>query len=483
LINKKVSPTYIFAILTNERLKNFLLKSYEDKGYRIYFFETEAFAIKELQRGSKPGLFIFEVPKKMLSQPQILKILQQERQGHVEGNFVPFIGVSEEEDIKLEKKIFEWGGTDFFSMTRDLSILRARIKKELESLFNYHYMISEHNKLRKKHIIQHRLNEFAKRMQTLTDEHILNDHIPTFLRSIFEIGLYSFYEYNPEKKTLKLLSHNHKDLKKDVSIEITPPKASIMWNTIIKKDATLVENIRKTIFFNPMPYSGKYTGKSVLCIPIIFKDTVRGIINMTNKKNDEPFTDWDVEMAKSFAEHIASQREIIQNYKKIEKLSRFDPLTGILNRRVLLEKVETEFAKAKRYSSTMSVVMGDIDFFKQVNDTYGHVVGDFILKNVALVIRDNIREKNVDIFGRYGGEEFLLCFPNVCKHAAYKAVNRIREILQDKKFVIDNMTVRVTMSFGISGSESSDKEVFEIIKRADEALYYSKRNGRNLVSL
>ena len=164
--------------------------------------------------------------------------------------------------------------------------------------------------------------------------------------------------------------------------------------------------------------------------------------------------------------------------KDLEKKSILDPLTGCYNKKeitILLERFLREFL---RYSNPLSILMCDIDHFKRVNDTYGHLAGDFVLREVAKIIKNNIRQS--DACGRFGGEEFLILLPNTKLIGAMKLAERIRNNIKNKDFIFEHKKIKVTISIGITSASKSDS-VFSLIERVDEALYEAKRKGRDRV--
>jgi len=168
-------------------------------------------------------------------------------------------------------------------------------------------------------------------------------------------------------------------------------------------------------------------------------------------------------------------RELIVLNKKLEALAHKDALTGINNRRELYHVSTTLIALSKREKSTISVVMLDIDNFKEINDTYGHDVGDEVLKNLANLIKKNIRDS--DVFVRYGGEEFVLLLPNTVINQALITLEKIRTLVAGKCMTND---ISITVSIGVvEFKEDIDKS----IKRADKAMYRSKATGKNRVTV
>ncbi len=159
--------------------------------------------------------------------------------------------------------------------------------------------------------------------------------------------------------------------------------------------------------------------------------------------------------------------------KEFEKLAFFDELTGIANRRNLTEVLAKEVANAKRYQSSLSIVMFDIDHFKRVNDTYGHNIGDLVLKEVSNSVANTIRSG--DSFGRWGGEEFLCILPNTDANFTFQLAERLRLGIADS--LIDDGPA-ITASFGIAQLNNLDT-LESFINRADQALYSAKEQGRN----
>ena len=162
------------------------------------------------------------------------------------------------------------------------------------------------------------------------------------------------------------------------------------------------------------------------------------------------------------------------NRKLVHKAST-DGLTGLLNHAALLERLQMEIERSRRYGQLLSVVMMDIDFFKNVNDRYGHQAGDLVLAETARIIAGSIRSS--DFAGRYGGEEFLAVMANSDEKAARTVAERIRQSLESAECTPDK--IRVTLSGGVAEFAGDSAE--ELIGRADHALYEAKRNGRNVI--
>ena len=178
------------------------------------------------------------------------------------------------------------------------------------------------------------------------------------------------------------------------------------------------------------------------------------------------------------------EKSLKDAYEKIRLLSITDKLTGCYNRTYMDEYLAKEIARATRYHRPLSLVMADIDYFKRVNDTYGHQAGDLILKNFVLSMREGLR-KDVDWIARYGGEEFLMVLPETDFKNAMSSAERLRRIVSERLTSYDEKEIRITASFGVVGFDPSEKikniPYEAIIDQADKALYQAKDEGRNRV--
>jgi len=170
--------------------------------------------------------------------------------------------------------------------------------------------------------------------------------------------------------------------------------------------------------------------------------------------------------------------KVEEQKNKLEEISLRDPLTNLYNRRYILEMVPQKFAEAIRHGFNLSLIMGDIDHFKKINDTYGHLKGDFVLKALAGLLSANIRKE--DVVARYGGEEFLIILTHCSQEFAIEKAENIRKEIE----LLNPENIHVTISFGIASiSFCPQCSLEELINFADMALYDAKNNGRNRVEI
>jgi diguanylate cyclase (GGDEF)-like protein len=171
--------------------------------------------------------------------------------------------------------------------------------------------------------------------------------------------------------------------------------------------------------------------------------------------------------------------ELKAAYQRIEELAELDELTGSYNRRCIMRMLDDEIARAHRVNTPCSIALIDLDWFKRINDGYGHPTGDEVLRTFAITVFANIR--NIDRFGRYGGEEFLLVLPDTSGDSAAPILDRLRAIISDLDWSAFSPGMQVTISAGVA-TLRPDENPDSFLARADSALYIAKARGRNRIA-
>jgi diguanylate cyclase (GGDEF)-like protein len=164
---------------------------------------------------------------------------------------------------------------------------------------------------------------------------------------------------------------------------------------------------------------------------------------------------------------------------ELARLASTDSLTGLPNRRYFLDVANREVERTRRFSVPASVIMIDLDHFKDVNDTYGHATGDEVLRSACRTLRKSLRE--IDVLARLGGEEFVVMLPETNSEGALSAAEKLRGSLSNGTIDSGHNEIKLTASFGVAQVSSDDQSVEEVLDRADSALYEAKHSGRNCV--
>lgn len=222
---------------------------------------------------------------------------------------------------------------------------------------------------------------------------------------------------------------------------------------------------------------------AAIAAPLIIGKRFLGVIGVMNSDRKRKFSQSEHSLMTMFAQQAAIAVQNAQRFEQRETQARTDAATGVYNRWGLNEAGTQEITRARRYQRPLAALMLDIDHFKSVNDTYGHGVGDMILRELCDRLRNNLR--SMDILGRYGGEEFLILLPETTAADAQKVGKRLVAIVNGCPFPADGIQLPITISVGIAGTDNTDKHVSlkDLIDMADAALYKAKQGGRNQVSV
>ena len=221
---------------------------------------------------------------------------------------------------------------------------------------------------------------------------------------------------------------------------------------------------------------------SLLCVPLRSKGRILGVMNM-NRRRVDAFSLQEVRLAEAIAMQAALSIANARLYQQTLELSFTDSLTGVANRRQLFLRLEQEFSRSVRFGDPLSLLMIDLDLFKQINDAHGHTVGDGVLRGVAMTLKRNVRK--VDIVARYGGEEFIVVLPRVGKPEALEVAEKLRRAVAAATLPgpEGGAPLSVTISIGVATLAIDAEDIASLIEKADTALYEAKRQGRDRVAM
>lgn len=169
-------------------------------------------------------------------------------------------------------------------------------------------------------------------------------------------------------------------------------------------------------------------------------------------------------------------------HEKMRDLATIDSLTQVYNKKFILDNLTSEFGRCRSLGIPLPLILFDIDYFKNLNDTEGHVAGDFVLKKICALLKDRVLRQE-DLFGRYGGEEFMIVLPGATLQRACEIAERLRATVEKFNFKFEDKTLKTTISLGVSELDITIHTPEDLIKKTDQALYKAKKGGRNQVSV
>jgi len=218
--------------------------------------------------------------------------------------------------------------------------------------------------------------------------------------------------------------------------------------------------------------------RSVLCVRLESHADRIGVLELINKI-DGGFTDHDQDVLQMFAAPLAAGLRAIEMFERAERLTITDDLTKLYNYRYLMQYLDSEVKRCLRYKKKVSLLFIDVDGFKKINDTFGHLVGSQALAEMGQVFKQILRE--TDVVGRYGGDEFVIVLPETPLNGAMVIAERIRKKVEDYEFIAQNLSIRLTVSLGVANCPKHTLTPEGLIKKADAAMYRAKELSKNSI--
>ncbi|MBI4466316.1 MAG: sensor domain-containing diguanylate cyclase [Acidobacteria bacterium] len=266
---------------------------------------------------------------------------------------------------------------------------------------------------------------------------------------------------------------------KDVRLKMGEGIAGWVAHT---SQATIVPDVSKDPRFSgQVDQMTKMRTHSIICVPIRGKERVLGVIEILNYVGKRGFDQDDLALLQAMADYAAIALENAIHVQRIHELTITDDCTDLYNVRHLNFVLDTEIYRSNRYQYQFSVIFFDLDHFKDVNDTHGHLVGSKLLQEIAQLIRGSLRL--IDYAFRYGGDEFVILLPQTGQEAAQVVARRLHERLNEKRFLQEEgLNLHLTASFGMATYPVDANTKAEIIRLADEAMYLVKNTSRNNIA-
>jgi len=343
------------------------------------------------------------------------------------------------------------------------------------------------------------LVQFARAIDVNGVELLLDRAIEQLPR-IFSAGLVSIFLYDREQDRLVLAREYNHHFETGVEVRFgSSSKDSLMAAAIAHGQPWLIHNVQK--LFPQRPVRSKYRSSSCLIIPLkesSEEHRLIGVVNLANPTTEAGFDEFDVNSATIVAELLGTKISHALLWAQLQRLAITDSLTGLYVHRYFKEALQRELLRAQRFRCALSLLMIDVDLFKQVNDLYGHPAGDAALVAIAKLLTSNIRE-GIDIVARYGGEEFAIILPETTKYNAREVANRIRRNVENSPIIYylpgqeekalegelsqGATSAHLTVTVGIASFPQDAKSASRLVYLADKALYRGKALGGNTVVL
>lgn len=259
----------------------------------------------------------------------------------------------------------------------------------------------------------------------------------------------------------------------------------LLATVIENKEPFLVSDTKKLLDWPKLDCPRE--ARSILAMPMLWDNQVLGVISFASRKWNA-FTRQDIEVLNLFSSRAALALNNASNYKVVHTMSYLDELTGLSNYRALIDLLVKKIEAAEQNEESLSLLMIDIDHFKEINDSYGHLSGNQVLRELASLLAKYTRAE--DLVFRFGGEEFVVIIPQGTEELAYEIAERIREKVAEHNFVLtetfdkDVETIKLTVSIGIATYPDQAQSYNDLIRFSDRALYYgAKKKGRNKVAI
>jgi diguanylate cyclase (GGDEF)-like protein len=266
---------------------------------------------------------------------------------------------------------------------------------------------------------------------------------------------------------------------KDVRIKIGQGIAG--WVAQNGETVVVPDTAKDTRFFGQVDEKTKTETQSIVAVPVKFRDTCLGVIELINCMGPDGFDNRDLKLLEALADFAAIALENARHVKRIHELTITDDCTTLYNARHMGFILDTEIYRSQRYNYEFSLVFIDLDHFKQVNDTHGHLVGSRLLAEIGNALKNKCRL--IDFAFRYGGDEFVLLLPQTSKENALNVARRLHKMIRESAWLVsEGLNIKVTTSLGVASYPVDSRSKEGLLHLADEAMYLVKNTSRDSVA-
>jgi len=320
--------------------------------------------------------------------------------------------------------------------------------------------------------------------KALTSSLQLDQVLRTIMEKINEVlrpDTWSLLLMDPEKRELyfQIATGKGADALKDVRIKLGQGVAG--WVAQTGEIVVVPDTSQDSRFFAQVDQRTAMETRSIVAVPVRFRDQCLGVIELINCIGSEGFSQRDMAFLEALADYAAIAIENARHVQRIHELTITDDCTSLYNARHLNFMLDTEIYRSHRYAFEFSLIFIDLDHFKNVNDTYGHLMGSKLLAEIGQAIKDKCRL--IDLAFRYGGDEFVVLLPQTSKENAFGVARRLHKLIRETIWLKEtNLNVTVTASVGIACYPTDSRTKTELLHLADEAMYLVKNTTRDNVA-
>lgn len=376
------------------------------------------------------------------------------------------------ENEKKNKKLFNELENKFYQLENE----QRETKLQNEKLKETNFKIEEANKKLRDSIAEYyTVQQITQAISSIFDVKELLKHVNDIIIGVMGVNNSTIILYDEKKDRLKVHTTNVSN--REELIALFDNINCDALKDVLKSKKSLLENFVDSKEF---PFTQDREVSSLICVPLVTKTKNFGLV-LVEHKYFKAFDEDNLRLLNIIGQQVSIALENAELYERMHEMATVDNLTGVYNRLYFQDRLQKEFENAQKEGYSLSLAIFDIDHFKRFNDTFGHLFGDKVLKDISNLLKSSLRSG--DIIARYGGEEFVVLFPRTGLKEAYDKVEILREKIAKTVIRDELVTASVTVSFGLASYPETSSTQSELLKMADNALYEAKESGRNCVRI